>query len=163
METIQERDKKVSPRDVFTHLLAIVALYASAISFLVLVFQFVNVQFPDVLSGDYFGMQGAYSAMRFAIATLLVVFPVYLFTTRFLNKSYDANPTKRDLRIRKWLIYFTLFVTALVVIGDLVTLINNFLSGEITLRFILKTLAVFFVAGSTFFYYFVDIKKHNTE
>lgn len=163
MEMIQQNDKKVSPKDVFTHLLAIVALYTSAISFLVLVFQFINVQFPDVLAGDYYGMQGAYSAMRFAIASLFVVFPVYLLTTRFLNKSYEANPTKRDLRIRKWLIYFTLFVAALVVIGDLVTLINNFLSGEITLRFSLKTLAVFFVAGSIFFYYFSDIKKHNTE
>ena len=162
MESIQEK-KKVSPKDVFMHLLAIVTLYVSAVTFLVLLFQFIDIAFPDVLAGGYYALQGAYSAIRFSIATLLVVFPVYLLTMRFLNKSYEANPTKRDLRIRKWLIYFTLFIVALVVIGDLVALINSFLSGEITTRFSLKALSILFVTGSIFFYYFADIKKHNTE
>ncbi len=162
MESIQEK-KKVSPKDVFMHLLAIVTLYVSAVTLLVLLFQFIDIAFPDVLTGGYYALQGAYSTIRFSIATLLVVFPVYLFTMRFLNRSYEANPTKRDLRIRKWLIYFTLFVVALVVIGDLVALINSFLGGEITTRFSLKALSILFVTGSIFFYYFADIKKHNTE
>ena len=162
MESIQEK-KKVSPKDVFMHLLAIVTLYVSAVTFLVLLFQFIDIAFPDVLSSGYYALQGSYSMIRFSIATLLVVFPVYGFTMRFLNKSYEANPTKRDLRIRKWLIYFTLFVVALVVIGDLVALINSFLGGEITTRFSLKALSILFVTGSIFFYYFSDIKKHNTE
>ena len=162
MESIQEK-KKVSPKDVFMHLLAIVTLYVSAVTFLVLLFQFIDIAFPDVLSRGYYALQGSYSMIRFSIATLLVVFPVYIFTMRFLNKSYEANPTKRDLRIRKWLIYFTLFIVALVVIGDLVALINSFLGGEITTRFSLKALSILFVTGSIFFYYFADIKKHNTE
>ena len=162
MESIQEK-KKVSPKDVFMHLLAIVTLYVSAVTFLVLLFQFIDIAFPDVLLRGYYALQGSYSMIRFSIATLLVVFPVYVFTMRFLNKSYEANPTKRDLRIRKWLIYFTLFIVALVVIGDLVALINSFLGGEITTRFSLKALSILFVTGSIFFYYFSDIKKHNTE
>lgn len=162
MEMIQE-ERKVSPKDVFMHLLAIVTLYASAISFLVLLFQYIDLGFPDVLAGGYYNVQGAYSAIRMAIATLVVVFPVHILTMRALQKSYEANPSKRELRIRKWLIYFTLFITALVVIGDLVTLINSFLGGEITMRFLLKALSVFFVAGSIFAYDFYDVKKHGTE
>ncbi|MCX6788269.1 MAG: DUF5671 domain-containing protein [Candidatus Jorgensenbacteria bacterium] len=163
METIQEQDKKVSPKDVFLHLLAIITLYISSITFLVLIFQYINIYFPDALNGGYYAIESAYSSIRFAIATLVVVFPVYIFTTRFLNKSYESNPTKRNIRIRKWLVYFTLFVAALVVIGDLVTLIYNLLGGEVTIRFLLKASTVLFVVVSVFTYYFSDLKKYKTE
>jgi hypothetical protein len=162
MEITQE--KKTSPKDVFIHLLAIVTLYICAVSFLVMVFQYVNILFPDALTeSGYYARTGMNAAIRWSIATLVIIFPVYLFTMKFLNKSYEMMPSKRDLRIRKWLIYFTLFVTALVIMGDLVTLINNLLNGELTIRFSLKVLAVLFVTGSIFFYYFTDLKKHNTE
>ena len=153
---------KTTPKDFFLHLLAIVTLYASAISFLTLVFQIVNVAFPDPISPEgYYNVTSYYDRIRWSIATLVIVFPVYLWASWFLNKDYKKNPGKRDLRIRKWLIYFTLFAAALIIIGDLVTLINFFLQGELTIRFILKVLAVLFVAGSVFGYYLHDIKKHE--
>lgn len=162
MEIIERQ--KASPKEVFTHLLAIVTLYISAVSLGTLFFQFVNLAFPDVLQGDgYWALQSARNTMRFAIASLVVVFPVYFFTMRFLSRSYTENPSKRDLRIRKWLVYFTLFVTALVMIGDLIALINNFLQGELTMRFFLKVVAVLLIAGAVFYYYFSDLKRHNEE
>jgi hypothetical protein len=153
--------QKTSPKDVFLHLLSIVTLYTSATEFLVLLFQYINLAFPDVLEIGY--RDSAMGLIRWAIATLIVVFPVYLLTSRHLLKVYEKEPAKRNLRIRKWLIYFTLFTAALIVIGDLVTLINSFLQGDLTLRFVLKVFSVFFVAGSVFTYYFWDIKKHQTE
>ena len=156
---------KTSPKDFFLHLLAIVTLYASAASFITTVFQYINLAFPDVLEGgrDYWAAQGARSAIRFALSSLIVVFPVYVWVMWFLNKSYIKEPEKRNLRIRRWLIYFTLFVTALIIIGDLVALVNNLLGGEFTVRFILKVLTVFFVAASVFYYYFSDLRKYRTE
>ena len=156
---------KTSPKDVFLHLLAIVALYASGIAFLVLIFQYVNVLFPDPLSDGYsmYRYSGAYGAIRWSLSSLIIVFPVYLLTTRFLNKSYKKAPAKANLWIRKWLTYFTLFAASLIIIGDLVTLLNNLLGGELTLRFIIKVLAVFFVAGSVFYYYLWEIRKYKSE
>lgn len=156
--------QKTSPKDVFMHLLAIVTLYTSAISFLVLIFQYVNVLLPDPIAADgYYHLSGAYSRIRWAISSMIVVFPVYLLTTWYLNKSYALTPSKTNLRIRKWLIYFTLFAAALIIIGDLVTLINNLLEGELTLRFLIKVTSVFFVAASVFTYYFWELKKYKTE
>ncbi len=153
---------KAEPRDIFLHLLAIVTLYAAAISFLVLVFQLINLYVPDKLElQDYWRKDSIVSTMRWAIAALIVVYPVHIIATRFLNKAYAAKPEKRNLRIRKWLIYFTLFVAALIIIGDLVTLIYHFLEGELTLRFILKVLTVFFVTGSIFYYNFWDVRRYN--
>ena len=155
---------KVTPKDFFLHLLSIVALYVGAISFLVIIFQYVNLAFPDLLEqGYYFNSDGAYRAIRWAIASLIVIFPVYVFTTRFLNGEYAKEPEKRELRVRKWLLYFTLFVAALTIIGDLVRLIFNFLEGEITVRFLLKVLAVLFVAGSVFYYYLQDLRKNTSK
>ncbi|MDP1719055.1 MAG: DUF5671 domain-containing protein [bacterium] len=155
---------KTSPKDVFLHLLSIVALYTSGIAFLVLIFQYVNVILPDLVAiNDYYSMQSAYTAIRWSISSLIVVFPVYILSAWFLNKNYSASPAKKKLWIRKWLVYFTLFAAALIIIGDLVTLLNNLLNGELTLRFIIKVLAVFFVAGNVFFYYFWELRHKKAE
>ena len=156
--------QKTSPKDFFLHLLAIATLYASAINFGTLIFQYINIAFPDPLSySDYWTVQGTHSAIRWSIASLIIIFPLFIFTSWYLNKGYATTPYKRNLRIRRWLIYFTLFATALVIIGDLVTLVYNLLEGEFTIRFILKVLTVGFIAGSVFFYYFQDVRKYKTE
>lgn len=151
--------QKVNPKDVFLHLLATITLYISAGSFIALVFQYINLAFPDPL----LTWEDPQAAMRWPIAILIIIFPVYIFTMRFLNKDYERSPEKRSLQIRKWLVYLTLFVAALIMIGDLVTLVYNVLEGELTARFSLKVATVLATAGAIFWYYYTDVKKHNTE
>lgn len=147
--------KRNLPRDVFLHLFAIVTLYWSAISFITLCWQYVNYFFPDVLNYSY----GYTDAMQFALASLFIVFPLFILVSWFLNKIYVRESEVRDSKIRKWLIYLTLFITALVVIGDLVFVINTFLKGELTTRFILKAFSIIGVAGVVFGYYLDDVKR----
>ncbi|MFH1866681.1 MAG: DUF5671 domain-containing protein [Patescibacteria group bacterium] len=160
---MEEKKLKTSPKDFFLHLLAILSLYFSAISFLVLLFQYINILIPDILESDYYTKQAAVRGIRWSLSSLVIVFPVYLLTNWYLNRSYLKEPVKRSLRIRRWLIYFTLFAAAVIIIGDLVSLIYNFMGGELTTRFLLKVLAVFFVAGATFTYYFWDLKVNKAE
>lgn len=152
-------EQKTSPKDVFLHLLIIITLYLSAGSFGALVFQYINVLLPDPLESGRYVVESAYGVIRFSISSLLVIFPLYLWSSWLLNRVYAVEPQKRELRLRKWLLYFTLFAAALIIAGDLVTLINRFLEGELTLRFVLKVLAVLFIAGSVFGYYFLDLKN----
>lgn len=153
---------KTEPKDIFTHLLAIAALYSSAVSFLIFIFQYVNHLIPDQIDTNYYSQEADFSVMRWAISMLVIFFPTFVLTSRFLNKSYFTNPSKRNLRIRKWLLYFTLFAAALVLLGDLVALIYAFLNGDLTARFIFKVIAVLFVAGSVFYYYLWDVRRYNT-
>jgi hypothetical protein len=81
--------------------------------------------------------------------------------TWFLRKDVIKNPEKRELRVRKWLLNLTLFLAAATIITDLVTLINNFLNGELTLRFFLKVFTVFAVSGAVFGYYFWDLRRET--
>src|SRR5581483_8672586 len=144
------------PREVFFHLLLIITLYMSVVSGITLLFQYVNVWFPAVLS---FYRPGIFSAIRWASSVLLVAFPVFLGVSWQLEKDFTAAPATRDLRIRKWLVYLTLFIAALTIITDLIVLIYTFYGGEITTRFILKVLVVLAVAGMVFGYYLWDLRR----
>ena len=145
--------RKNTPRDVFLHLFAMVTLYWSAISVITLLWQYINYFFPDALNYNY-GFSGS---MRFALASLFIVFPLFLLVSWILDKIYNKELMVRESKIRKWLIYLTLFVTALVIIGDLVFTVNTFLNGELKARFILKALSVLAVAGVIFWHYLRDI------
>ena len=150
--------KKNTPRDVFLHLLSTITLYWAAVSFITLLWQFINHFLPDQ-NNYYIQSQYYLETMRFAIASLIIVVPVYILVSWYLNRNYLKNLEIREMKLRKWLIYFTLFVAALVIIGDLVSVILNFLNGETTLKFILKAFSVIFVAGGIFGYYLDDVKR----
>lgn len=152
--------KRTFVREVFLHLLAIFTLYGSATSFGVLLFQYINYFFPNPQSPEgFYSGRAILTPLRFAISTLVVVYPVFIAVSRFLNKSYLYDAAKRDFRLRKWLIYFTLFVAAIIIMGDLVAIVNNFLGGETTFRFILKSVSVIFIAGLVFGYYLYDVRR----
>jgi hypothetical protein len=162
MENTTSSAEKVSPKHVFLHLFVIILLYYSTVNFLVLLFQCINRWIPDILAKtDYYQLMFNSGAIRFALASLIIVFPVFMITSKYLRKSYITSPAIREMRIRKWLTYFTLFVAALVMIGDLVRTILVFLEGEITMRFVLKALVVLLVAGAIFFYYLRDLKHEK--
>ncbi|MDP2647818.1 MAG: DUF5671 domain-containing protein [Candidatus Yanofskybacteria bacterium] len=152
---------KSLPRDVFLYLLAIVALGMAAVNFGTLLFQFVNIYVPDVVSDRYTYRPGYYGTIRWAVSSLIVVFPVYLWVSRFLRRDIDSSPEKKELKIRKWLLYFTLFIAGVVIIGDLVALIYNYLQGELTMRFFLKVVSILFIAGSIFYYYLNELRDRS--
>lgn len=155
MENIENKIK-TTPKDFFVFIGSMVALYASAISLLNLLFEIINASFPDALNFSYDNFS---SGMRWSIASLLIVFPLYIFLSWFINKDLTVNPLKKNLGIRKWLTYLTLFIAGVTIITDLIMLINTFLGGEITARFAFKVLAVLIVTGVAFAYYLYDLRS----
>ena len=153
--------KRNTPRDLFLHFFVIITLYWSTIAFITLIWQYINYFFPDNLEyNTYYTFSGP---VKYAISSLIVIFPLFLFLSFYLNEIYIKEPDVRDSKIRKWLIYFTLFVAGIVMTGDLVVVVNNFLGGEITKRFILKALTIFLISGIIFWYYLNDIKNKISE
>lgn len=155
-----ENHIKSTPRDVFIYLLVTATLYASVVSFLALVFAYVDVTFPDPLDFCYSCLL---NQIRWSSSALIVVFPVFIFLFYLLRGEHTRTPEKRELKVRKWLVYFTMFLAAVTIITDLVLLIFNFYSGELTIRFFLKTLAVLAVALAVFGYYIWDLKKKSVD
>lgn len=154
---MEMNQNKTSALDFFLHLGAIVALYAVTISFLNLIFKIVNKAFPEV-QRNYYAWGGS-SEISMPVATLIVVFPLFVALSRFVYKTYEQNPEKKEMHIRKWLVYITLFIAGIILAGDLVTVLYKFLDGQdLTVAFLLKALAVLLVAGAVFGYYLQDIR-----
>lgn len=143
--------KKAGPKDVLSHLFGIVLLYISTISFGTLVFQIINILLPDQI--NYLSAQNLREGVRLPVAILTLAFPAYLIIMSWLQRDLVRNPEKREIKTRKWLIYITLFVTALVILVDLITLIWRFLGGELPLPFVLKVITVLVLALIVFFYH----------
>lgn len=158
-----DSDSKNLPRDTFLYLLSIVTLVVSAVGFGMAVFNYIDFYFPDPATDHYRSPRSYDEPIRQAMAMLIVVFPVFFWISQFLRKDLRANPEKKELKIRKWLLNLTLFIAALVIVGDLVTVINNFLRGELTARFLLKALTIFFIAGSAFYYYLAQLNNSNRQ
>jgi len=156
-----ETQNNSTPRDVFMYLLAIITLVASCIAWGSVLFDMVNVYLPDVTQAGSWYFQSILSSLRMGLATLIIVFPIFVWLTRTLNKDLEISPERRESIIRKWLLYFTLFVAALFVIGDLVSVLRSFLNGELTTRFLIKSVIILAIAGSAFSYYLSYLRWQN--
>lgn len=162
MENTNIPTGKEAARDAFLHLLSAATIYMSVIAFITLWWQIINFLVPDQLNPLGNG-SGIYMTMIWATSMLAVSFPVHILVSWFIGKDMRANSAKREVGVRKWLWYITLFVSAITMIVDLVTLIFNFLRGDLSTQFFLKLIVVLAVTGSVFGYYLWDLRKRTSS
>jgi len=105
-------------------------------------------------------MESAAGSIRIGFAMVIVFFPTYLVLTRMVNQNRRQSKDSAYLGLTKWLIYLSLLVGGLVLLGDMVAIIIGFLEGELTMRYILKAVAVFAVTGAAFYYYIKDAQGY---
>lgn len=131
---------------------ATAALYLSAIALINLLFSIINYFFPDSLAGYFFA-----NSIAWPISMLIILVPVLYGLEYLIGRDIAKMPEKADLWIRKWRIYLTVFLTIALIGGDLITLINTYLNGEISARFAYKVIAVLLVGGLVGKYYFFSL------
>jgi hypothetical protein len=146
-------------RDAFMYLVLFSTLYWSAYHLGSLLFDIINVTFPDPATDQDRLMPYTRSAMRWSIASLIVAFPVFLYMSRLIARDIAGDPNKRHSKVRRWLTYLTLFFASSVIIGDVISLLYSVLGGELTIRFVLKTLVVAFISGAVFWYYLGSVQE----
>ena len=152
----------LSPREAFLYLVLFASLYVAAWHLGSLLFDLVNHAFPDPADPQYM-VQAFGSSVRWSTASVIIAFPVFLFVARHLSRELARNPVKRLSAVRRWLTYLTLFLAAVVLVGDMITLVYNVLGGELTVRFVLKVLVAAAIAGSIFGWYLVDLRREERE
>jgi hypothetical protein len=145
-------------REAFLYGVLFLALYLSAYNLGALVFVLVEQAFPQ--AGDVPNLR---NAMRWPVSLLVVAVPLFIYVSRVIGRDLRSDPSKRASEIRSKLTYLTLFVSASVMIGVLAGLIYNFLGGELTVRFVLKSVTVAVIAGSAFAYYLTDVRPSAVE
>lgn len=151
--------KNKNPKFAFYYLLSLVALIFTSLALGLIVFSIIDRNVSDVLvfSSAFYN----YSFLRFGIASLLISTPIFFVCLRAINRGLKKNDLTQDSPLRNWLTYFILAVSAVIILGSLVSVVYNFLSGRVTLKSILQFLTVIVIAALIFSYYLYDIKRNQ--
>ncbi len=148
---------KVTPKDFFLWAGAMIALYGSVIALITLLFEYIDYAYPDPFA---YWVDPFSGGIRFAMATLIVLVPLTIILMRLIRSDIVRFPEKADLWVRKWALVLTVFIAGATVVGDLIALVNTFLGGDFTTRFVLKVLVVLLVAGGVFLHFLADLRGY---
>lgn len=142
----------------FYYLLSLAALFFMSLSVGMIVFSVIDKSIADVLVNYSENVNGP---LKFGISALLIAAPIFYLLSKLINSGLKKGDLDKESGIRRWLTYFILLISALILLGVFIGVINNFLSGELTSRFVLKALSVFLIAGVIFSYYLYEVKRDD--
>src|SRR3989344_7891414 len=110
--TIQK--PSLTPKFFFASMGVIITLITSVSSLLVLLFETLDHKFPDALNSVYQYGYNSYdfNNIRGALATMIIVFPVFLILSFFWRKICKGELGRIDTIMRKWMIYLILFLAS---------------------------------------------------
>ncbi len=147
---------KSSTVDVVINLFSFVLLGIVASALGTLYFGIIEEMWPDTLLA--LGAQNTTSSIHYAIAALLISFPLYVAVMRVWFRHFREDEGRRESRLSQWLTYVVLLIAAVTLVGDLIVTVFTFLQGEVTMRFFLKALTLFGIAGGVFGFYVLERK-----
>ena len=161
---VPRRRAYLSAREAFLYLVLFVTLYTSAFNVGAMLFQFIERWLPDPATArGWSGSRFSPNGVRDSAAALLIAVPVFIWLSRYVGRLMAQEPDKRGSKVRKWLTYLTLFVAAIVFLGDLVFLVSRLLGGELPPRFVAKVVVVGTIAGYVFGHYLADLRRDEDE
>jgi hypothetical protein len=159
---VPRRKPSLSAREAFLYLVLFATLYITAFNLGLVLFASVDRWLPDPVQNTH-SLRWATEALRNGIAALVIAFPIFLLLSTLIGRAMARDPEKRGSAVRKWLTYLTLFVAALVLIGDLTFVVQRLLAGELVARILWKTLVVFAIAGTIFGHYLAELRSEERE
>jgi hypothetical protein len=155
-------ETKTKALDVFVYLGIFITLVVTVTNFLEITFTAIERKFADVLDTTY-SIDIYNDSVRMAMASLVVVFPLYVLLSWYTSRDIGKFLYKRDILVRKAMVYASIFVTIVTLVGTLVSLIYTYLGGELSVRFELKALTIFSVALAVFGYYLYSLRRDYSK
>ncbi|MEI6835663.1 MAG: DUF5671 domain-containing protein [Candidatus Falkowbacteria bacterium] len=140
----------------FYYLLSLVALIFTALSVGMIAFGIINQTVADALNTG-----GVSDTLKFAISAILIAAPIFFVMQNLISRGLRRGELTKDSGVRRWLTYFILLVSSVIILGVFIGIINSFLAGELTLGFILKALSMIIISASAFSFYLYDIRRED--
>lgn len=109
----------------------------------------INKYVPDELSNSFSltGLYGTYMLQGY-LSAIIVAFPFFLLLFASLSKQTKENPGIKNIKTRKFLIYFTVVVNFLVMISHLISTVFGFLGATMSTRTVPHLLVSLIISGS---------------
>lgn len=152
-------EKSNLPKLAFYYCLSLVTLIIGSVSLGIIISEIINNFFPLISTSYYTDDSG----LKSAISGVIIAFPIYYFVTSLIYKGISKQEFDIEAGPRKWLTYFIILVSSVVMIGSLISLLNNFLDGETTINFVLHVLSILGISSTIFTFYFNDIKNKEVN
>ena len=152
--------RKSSTVDIVINFFSFILLGIAATALGTLYFKVITKGFPDPLAAmNGSGEWAVTSAIHYAIASLLIAFPLYFAAMRIWFRKFREDEGRTESALTRWLTYLVLLVTSVTIVGDLITVLFKLLQGEVTARFLLKALTILVIAGIIFGFYTLERRK----
>ena len=153
-------------KNIFYYLLAFITLCYSVWHLLAIIFNAIEKKVPDILDDvynySYSYNGGSYNndSFRFSIASLVIMLPIYIAISWYINRQIEKGQMEADSKVRHTMIYTTILFSILSIAGSLVSVIYSYLGGEITDRFVYKALSVSLVSIAIGVYYYYTLNRN---
>lgn len=147
-----------SARDAFLYLLAFATLATWTVALVWLANALTDWALPSALDGID-RSAGFRQNVAGQLAGLIVAFPIFMAVSAAIVRQTRNRPESVESGVRKWLTYIALVITAVILLGDGVWFLTQFLLGELTLRFAIKAFTVFVVSGGVLWYYLGSVSS----
>ncbi|TVQ04398.1 MAG: hypothetical protein EA338_01490 [Roseinatronobacter sp.] len=134
----------VSAAEAATYALLFFALLSVTWNVVALAFWLVEIWVPEADGSTGYGTA---RSMRWSIAVLVVILPLFLWLQARTDRDARANPGQLRSPTRKKFGAVTVFLAALVLVADAIAVVFAFLNGDMTLQFLIKAAIVALVAG----------------
>lgn len=160
--TISMNPIKSTAKDIFVYLGIFITLVDSVYNIIQIVFSAIDIKWKDVatLATNY----DIYNdSVRFAVASLLVMYPLYVLFSFLASKEITLHPAKKEVLTRKIFVYSALFVTTLTLAGTLISIIYTYLGGDLSIRFGMKALFIVVLSSVIGGYYYYNLKRDYTK
>ncbi len=148
---------KTTPKDFFLWAGVVAALYVSVFNYIALVWDYINYAFPTPTTATYY-VDPYQNGISWEMATLIVLSPVCFGLLLLIRRDIVRDPVRRELWVRRWALFLTLFIAGATAVVDLIYVLYAFLNGtDVTAQFLLKALVVLLVAAMVFMHFIADL------
>ena len=134
----------------------VVSLYVTVIAAISTLFGTYTIWFVDEVD-SYWMYDSAVSSVRYGIAMLLVFAPVYFGLMYYAQKQRSKTEESSYAAPARWLIYISFVVVGGAIAFQLVNLILSFLEGELSIRFLAKTVTLLTLTLAPALYHWLDL------
>lgn len=146
-------------QDICVYFLSFVTLSLSACALGSILYTCVDNWIPDTLNQNSYHYWN--QTLNWAVAQLVVSFPILAGLSLWTQKNLHKHPEKRDSMVRKLMIYFILTIAAIVGLGDFITVVTYFLNGGMDTQFCAKAAIVLGITGAIFYYYLREMRRDD--
>ncbi len=147
--------------DSFEYILMFIAMYVSAISLATILNYLVDQWFPSYSYSNptYITNTTIPDYLYGFLSALIVSFPIFAFLFLNLTRRVQKNPLVKKMHSRRMLVYITLIVSFIILLFSVIFAVHTFLTGNISVNFLLHLLVAMGISGGIFVYFLGEVKE----